>query len=329
MRAEPLNYYSVRADSLALLSQTLDLKQGNVANVDGQLLIFNAQRWMPMGEVTHQVPDLAAQNALKLPKLGTIVHVNPTQGQTPRHFIYTGDADWLNLGTVSQVDQISERDALNPHPGDLVKVADIGDGHPGNFFFADGQWQSEVRGGDAGNINIEATGSLHLSGDSAISTEAVSAGGGELHIHTDGMVRMQHSQITSTVQESYGHGGDLRMNTEFLVQDQSPIIARAMEGDGGNILIQTSGIYQFPPFKASPIDASSQFGVDGNIDIRSPAAQVTESMLALSTDFLEDEIELGIACSKRETPSSRFIVKPRSGVANPPGDLQATGLWWD
>lgn len=176
-------------------------------------------------------------------------------------------------------------------------------------------------GGEAGKIRIESEGRVHLSGDSAISTEALHAGGGQLEVSSGEILELRDSDLTTSVRQGAGHGGDMDLDARFVVQQDGYIIAKAYEGDGGNIQITTKGIYQFP--LSSPaagkklIDASSKFGQDGLVAIHAPETDVSGGLVILSTDFIEQESLATSACSIVEAADASriFLRRARPGVS--------------
>jgi len=124
-----------------------------------------------------------------------------------------------------------------------------------------------------------------------------------------------------------GNGGNIMLNPQFIVMDNGKIIAQAVQGHGGNIDIETSGIYKFPPESASPIDASSQFGISGEVDIESPDVDFSGQLLILSADVLDAKDQLQPPCSIKLTENkSSFIVKQLKGSSPAPQDWKSTIL---
>ncbi len=187
--------------------------------------------------------------------------------------------------------------------------------------------------GDAGNLSIQVDEQINLSHDAAITTASNGANGGSLTLNVGQYLYAQNSQISTSVlnedTQQSGNGGNIDLKAEFVVQKNTPIVARAVRGNGGNIFIKTTGLYPFAPHLSSPIDASSEYGISGAVKIDSPNVNVTDAALTLSTGFLKDGIVLGTSCAKTETPSSRFMFKPRPGVPNQQGDLIPTDLWFE
>jgi len=137
--------------------------------------------------------------------------------------------------------------------------------------------------GDAGNIVLNVTESLRMVG-SSITTEAERSGGGQIFLTSPGYLYLTDSHISSDVKTGQGDGGNITLNAKlFVLEDNSTIEnpteptikATAHEGNGGNIIITTAGIYGInkdgnyknPHFF---LDAKSKFGTDGIVTINSP-----------------------------------------------------------
>ena len=127
--------------------------------------------------------------------------------------------------------------------------------------------------GDAGNISITASDSL-LMRNSAITTEAKKADGGNIHVNAGYMVSLIDSKITASVGGGpETTGGNITIDPHYVILNDSQIIANAYEGRGGNIRIIAD------VFLASPesiVDASSALGIDGTVDIQAPISSITE-----------------------------------------------------
>jgi large exoprotein involved in heme utilization and adhesion len=121
----------------------------------------------------------------------------------------------------------------------------------------------------------------------------------------------------------------------FLVAfpaENSNIIADAFTGRGGNINITTQGIYgiefrnrQTP---LSDITASSEFGVNGVVNINTPELDPTQDAIDLPTNFSIPSLARG--CETRGSETSSFVNTGRGGVpTNPTAPLIADTLWQD
>ncbi|EDN65165.1 hypothetical protein BGP_6515 [Beggiatoa sp. PS] len=59
------------------------------------------------------------------------------------------------------------------------------------------------------------------------------------------MVYLNNSQVSTSVQEGVGNGGDLTINgSQFVIMNNGQIIAQANEGNGGNIRFGSQAIGQ-------------------------------------------------------------------------------------
>ncbi|MEK7991134.1 MAG: hypothetical protein VSS52_009030, partial [Thiotrichaceae bacterium] len=285
-----IKYYQI-SDTTALqdLAASTDLVTGTQVDVDNAgestRFVFDGESWVRFGQVM-EVPDISARENLLLTQPGHIAHL-PT-GST----IYTGN-EWINLGQTYRVNTLSERNALNVQPGDLVKVADVGNGRHDAFLYADGKWIPQIRGGDAGEITINAANSIQLTNGSEIGTSSVSGGGGAITLNVDKMAYFNNSQVSTSVLEGVGNGGGLTINNaQFLVMNNAKLIAQAYEGQGGNIRIAAE---QFIKNPLSLVSASSELGIDGNVQIDSPTENVSSSLLNLSNNFAE-QVQIKDAC---------------------------------
>jgi hypothetical protein len=118
--------------------------------------------------------------------------------------------------------------------------------------------------GDAGNIVITASDSL-LMNNSAITTEAKRADGGNIHVNAGYMVSLIDSKITASVGGGpETTGGNITIDPHYVILNDSQIIANAYEGRGGNIRIIADVFLASPE---SVVDASSELGIDGTVDI--------------------------------------------------------------
>lgn len=169
--------------------------------------------------------------------------------------------------------------------------------------------------GTAGDMQFTVTDKILLN-EGFIETSTTQADGGGIDLSSSRYLYMQDSDITTSVGAAFGDGGNINLDPKYILMDNSRIIARAVSGDGGNININTQGIYRFPPEENNPIDASSQFGLDGIVEIKTPEIN-TDSLINISASgFLDLNITLDTPCDQRiGQPSSRFILKEREGVA--------------
>ncbi len=172
--------------------------------------------------------------------------------------------------------------------------------------------------GDAGNIHITAPNIFYMM-DSAVTTDAKQADGGNIKIDNEYMVYLINSEITASVgggPETVG--GNISIDPEYVILKNSKIIANAYEGMGGNISI-VSDVFLADP--ASIVDASSALGISGTVDIRAPITNVSGSISRLPKDFKSAIELLREACEARVQGGrySSFILGERDGLPLEPG----------
>jgi large exoprotein involved in heme utilization and adhesion len=159
--------------------------------------------------------------------------------------------------------------------------------------------------GEGGNINLQVRNTLVLRNDSLISAEA----GGR------------------------GNGGNIAIDTSAIVAlENSDIVANAFQGNGGNILITANSIFgtafrpQLTP--ESDITASSQFGVNGIVQINNPDVDPGGSLAQLPEDVTDPSQQIATGCSALQ--ESSFVVTGRGGLPpNPSEQLDSTRTWSD
>ena len=129
---------------------------------------------------------------------------------------------------------------------------------------------SSIGTGNAGNVQINA-GQGFLATKSSVTTEANHSSGGKITITTNpnGTVQLTDSKISASVLDGTGGGGSVTIDPQFVLLQNSQILANAVFGPGGNIFITTNLLQ---PDATSVISASSQFGQNGTITVQSPIA---------------------------------------------------------
>ena len=173
-----------------------------------------------------------------------------------------------------------------------------------------------VRGtstGNAGDLSIVAR-QIELRNEGDITVATASGQGGNATFSGERLVIRDRSFVTATAGGN-GDGGNLRLNfSEAIVGlDQSTIRADANFGNGGQIAIQTPGLFLSPN---SRLSASSNFGQSGTIAIRSPNLNPGLSLIDLTTETANPNILILDPCQTRS--NNRFIISGRGGFAATP-----------
>jgi filamentous hemagglutinin family protein len=180
--------------------------------------------------------------------------------------------------------------------------------------------------GNAGDIGINAGDTL-LMKNSSITTEATYADGGNIHIKAGHMVELIDSKITASVGGGpQTTGGNITIDPQFVILNDSQIIANAYQGKGGNIDIIAD------VFLASPdsiVDASSTLGIDGTVDIRAPITNISGTLAPMQGNFLSTEALLRDRCIARIRGEriSSFVVSGRDGLPIRPGNVLPSPIY--
>ena len=153
----------------------------------------------------------------------------------------------------------------------------------------------------------------------ALRTSAPHSAGGDIEIVVGRQVLLTDSAITA---EAGGvtptdAGGNIAIDPEFVILNDSDIIARANAGNGGNITI-AAGF--FIASGDSTLDASSTRGIDGNVLIDSPN-EIMGSVLPLEAPAAVVDGLLTQRCIPRLAEQrSTLTVTTRPTTSAAPGD---------
>jgi large exoprotein involved in heme utilization and adhesion len=177
--------------------------------------------------------------------------------------------------------------------------------------------------GNAGNVLIDAGPQLVMQ-NSSIKTEAAEAGGGNIEIRAVDLVQLGNSTVSTSVLGGSGSGGNITIDPNLVLLQNSQIIAQAVQGAGGNISITTNLLM---PDSTSLISASSQFGQQGNIVIQSPVSPASGKLVPLGQKPLIATSLLSQRCAAIAGGSiSSFTVAGRDSLPAEPGGWVSSPL---
>ncbi len=180
--------------------------------------------------------------------------------------------------------------------------------------------------GNTGNIQINA-GNLFAMTNSTVTTQADAASGGTIKITTtpSGTVQLTNSTISASVLDGTGGGGSVNIDPQFVILQNSQILAQATQGPGGNISITTNLLL---PDANSVISASSQFGVNGTVTIQSPNAPGAGEIQPLGKTPLIATSLLNQRCASLAGGEfSSFTVAGRDSLPTEPGSWLTSPLY--
>ncbi len=196
--------------------------------------------------------------------------------------------------------------------------------------------------GQAGNLTIRAN-SLQLDQGKLTAETGVSRdnqGGANISLQDLYLLFMNNESLISAQATGEANGGNITINSEFLIvlppqgTNGSDIIASAEQGDGGRIIITGQGIFgiqerpAIPGNQTNDIDASSQFGNPGEVDLNF-AIDPAKGLIELPIDIV-DVASLVQNNLCRASFGSSFIVTGRGGLPSPPHEpLNVDTAWED
>ena len=181
--------------------------------------------------------------------------------------------------------------------------------------------------GDAGNILVDAR-SIFL--DNGVITATSTSGEGRnitLQI-AENLTLQNNSQISTragTINTGGGDGGNINIAADFIItspDSNSDITANAFAGNGGSINITTQQLFgiefspELTPF--SDITASSEFGIDGTIDIEITEFDPANSLVRLPETPDDPSNQIVAGCPANA--GANFTVTGRGGL--PPNPRQ-------
>ncbi len=174
--------------------------------------------------------------------------------------------------------------------------------------------------GDAGDIYLKALDELFMF-SSSIRTQSQISDGGNIKISAKSLIDLWNSEISASVGGGEDTvGGNIDIDPKYVVLSNSRLIANAFEGAGGNIHIVADYLVLDPN---SSISASSEYGIDGNVDIQALTQPDSEGIDPLSKEFQSAVTLLREPCIARMSAGQKgsLIVNEREGLPIEPGGL--------
>ncbi|MBD2242000.1 S-layer family protein, partial [Aulosira sp. FACHB-113] len=186
--------------------------------------------------------------------------------------------------------------------------------------------------GSAGDLLLNAN-SIFLDNQGTISASTISGNGGNVKLNLQDNLFMRHDSLITATAAGKGNGGNLSINASVIVGlENSDIIANAVQGRGGNINITTQGIfglkYRQQLTSESDITASSQFGVNGTVDINNFGVDSNSSLIELPANVTDSSQQIASGCSANT--GSSFVATGRGGIPqNPMQEVRSDRTWSD
>jgi filamentous hemagglutinin family protein len=172
----------------------------------------------------------------------------------------------------------------------------------------------------AGEIHLSAKNDVLIQ-HGQVTTDSQSGGGGKIFLNA-GLFYALDSGITSNVNDGSGKGGDISLKAHQIVMNNSRISANAVWGDGGAIFIESDVYIKSPE---SIVEATSERGNDGEVTIDAPDVDISSSLVALASNFLDASKWMKNSCSQRSSENiSRLIVRGKDATPTKPDDLHSS-----
>jgi filamentous hemagglutinin family protein len=185
--------------------------------------------------------------------------------------------------------------------------------------------------GKAGNLDVIVP-SILLDGNQAgFNAQTASGNGGNIRLQDlDLLLLRRGAQISTTAgtDQAGGNGGNINIDASsgFIVavpSENSDITANAYTGSGGRVDIQAFGIYgiqprQFPTL-FSDITASSEFGVNGTVELNTPDIDPSSGLVNLPAVPVDTQVAQGCTAGSTLARSS-FTITGRGGLPPNPGE---------
>lgn len=242
----------------------------------------------------------------------------------------------------------------------VISTTTFGAGHAGNLTIRTGNLRVEnarlevtsaqTSSGQAGDITILAN-SLHLNrgtlkAETLGNVQDQQQEGANINIELSDSLFMENESLISARAEEDANGGNITIETPSLVvlsptdRNGSDIIASASGGNGGTIRITAQGIFgagnrqvsgvigieqrkRVEGNRTNDIDASSELGVSGEVDINrgiDPSRGLTE----LPEEPVDPTQQISQGClggPRVALDENKFIVTGRGGLPSSPDDL--------
>ena len=121
-------------------------------------------------------------------------------------------------------------------------------------------------------------------------------------------------------------GGNITIDPQFILLQNSQIVANAFEGHGGNIRLVAQQVFLADP--SSTVSASSALGINGQVAVQAPVTSISGTVAPLPQSFARATELLRDRCAERVRGGtlSRFVLGGRDGVPAEPGALLLSPL---
>lgn len=267
---------------------TVIVENGNLITVqNGALISSSTSGAGSAGHVIVNAPVISVDNASISAEASA-----QSQGQTGNVAVVANQAIYLtNNGKISLKNDANIANTAKITPSSItvsapdidLKNSEITTAATGNV--------------DAADININFSHALTMD-PSFISTTANTGNGGDITIRGGGLISLQNSGFLTSVNGANSNGGNINVSADQLVMNTGVIQANAVGGSGGNINLNVKALIPsqnnliiggrkvaWKPFVPglNVIQAASENGVSGTVNITSPQFDISASVSGLDS----------------------------------------------
>ena len=185
--------------------------------------------------------------------------------------------------------------------------------------------------GNSGTVSITSDRIL-LDQKAQISAATALGEGGNVVLNSQSLILRKGSSITATAGGA-GNGGNITIDSPIITGfENSDIVANATKGRGGNIQITTQGIfglkYRDRLTPENDITASSEFGINGTVQVNSLGLDPSSGLVKLNGDVIDSSRSIAKGCAANQ--GNRFVSTGRGGIPqNPMRRIEHDRSWND
>ena len=294
----------------------LTVKAAQLNLTDGSSLEAGTTGNAPGGNLTIQPNDN-----------GQTLAVNITGGAT----VSAASSGSGNGGTLS----INAPESINITGNDSVISAETtGQGAGGNLTLTTGNLAVQ----DGGKITVSSTGlgrardlevnanSIYLNNAAKITADTT-GGGGNIFVRSPLLLLGNLSSITTNAQGAGIPGGNIKIDTDFLIAfENSDISANSANFRGGNVQINAQGDIFGTQFRDVPSDSTSDItatgassDLSGSVKLNTPGIDPNSGLVELPTVPVDTQVAQG--CYSPGYAQNRFVITGRGGLPANPKDI--------
>ncbi|MBY5283714.1 two-partner secretion domain-containing protein [Anabaena sp. PCC 7938] len=297
----------------------------NPQNLAASVIVAGTFSQANAGQLTINTPKLRLRDG------GGIVASTVNSGNGGDLFINVSDSiEVSGVGSISGLpSRIGARgELLAPPIRQLFGLPDVITGNTGKLILNTSHLQitdGAIVGvdhqgvGDAGKLEINA-GSIRLDNGGSLTAATAEGEGGNVFVQANDLI-MRHGSSLVTNAGGIGNGGNITINSPIILGlENSDIVANAVQGNGGNINITTQGVfglkYRNELTSENDITASSQFGVNGTVQINNFGVDPSSGLVELPENVTDSSQQIATGCS--HDAGSSFVATGRGGIPQNP-----------